>query len=288
MPSGPRKVNRRRFLRRAAGAVGTTAAATSLYAWRIEPHWVEVVEQSMPLAGLPPAWAGKRVVQLSDLHCGPIVSREFLQSNLARVRAMRPDLVVVTGDWMTCFDTEEVDPTIDLVRDAQIGAPIVGILGNHDYGRGFKNYSAAGKLTAGLRDAGVVMLRNDAVEVDGLPVAGVDDLWSGNCRIRRAINAMPSGRGGILLAHNPDTVDRHPHEWQDFRGWVLSGHTHAGQVRAPGYGAIVTPIRNKRYVAGLVELDEQRRLYVNRALGYKHRLRLLARPEITIFHLSPA
>jgi uncharacterized protein len=86
------------------------------------------------------------------------------------------------------------------------------------------------------------------------------------------------------MTHNPDTVDIPG--WAGFAGWVLAGHTHGGQCRLPYFGAPIVPIRNRRYTMGEVELNGGRRLYVNRGLGYTHRVRFLCSPEITVFRLT--
>lgn len=291
MASDPAKVNRRRFLTRSVEVTAAATLGTGLYAWRVEPHWVEVTHHTMRLAGMPASWAGKQVVQISDLHCGPVVDRAYLKANLARVRAMRPDLLLITGDWMTCYSQRQIDETVELIREADFGMPVCGVLGNHDYGSSVRDASFAQELTTGLRDLGVQLLRNEVVEIDGLAIGGVDDLYSRDCQVQTVVTALSkplnAGRDAVLMCHNPDTIDRRK-GWDNFRGWILSGHTHGGQCNLPGYGAPVVSIRNRRYLAGLVDLGNDRKLYVNRALGYKQRLRFNARPEITVFHLESA
>lgn len=259
------------------------AGAAALYGWRVEPHWVEETSVRMPLFELPDAWAGKRAVQISDLHVGPVVSRAYLSRALQRVRRLRADLVFVTGDWMTCESTEQVGATIDLLRGAGLPGPVFGSLGNHDYGGGFRRIDVADQLTSGLQSVGVEVLRNGHVELDGLQVAGLDDLWARRCRVAETIRRIDPYAAAVVMCHNPDGIDLPG--WAGFRGWVLAGHTHGGQCRLPGIGAPVMPVRNRRYRAGAYDLGAGRRLYVNRAVGYTQRVRFLARPEITVFEL---
>src|SRR5438034_1168832 len=95
----PNLVGRRRFLSlAAAGLVG----APSLYAWRIEPHWVEVVFRDLSITGLPSALEGQTLVQLSDLHVGEQVDDDFLIDSFGLVRALDPAFIAITGDFMTC------------------------------------------------------------------------------------------------------------------------------------------------------------------------------------------
>jgi len=98
MSSGSR-VSRRRFMGLAAGGL---VSATGLYAWRIEPHWVEVVRRDLPIARLPAALEGQTLVQLSDLHVGGQVDDDFLLDSFDIVNRLKPAFVAITGDFMTC------------------------------------------------------------------------------------------------------------------------------------------------------------------------------------------
>jgi predicted MPP superfamily phosphohydrolase len=117
-------------------------------------------------------------------------------------------------------------------------------------------------------------------------VAGVDDLWAGRSRPADAVRGLDPARPGLALAHNPDCVDEPG--WGGFAGWVLAGHTHGGQCKAPLFPPPALYLRNRRYAAGAVDLGGGRHLYVNRGLGYVQRVRFNARPEITLFRLVPA
>src|SRR5262249_47312500 len=89
------KITRRRLLKGAAAGAGLSIA-TGLYTWRIEPHWLQIVEGNLPIANLPPALEGARIAQLSDLHIGPQVDDSYLLTTFARVRALAPEIVVYT------------------------------------------------------------------------------------------------------------------------------------------------------------------------------------------------
>ncbi len=103
-----RFLTRRRFLTLS----GLAVSGVGLYTWQIEPHWIEVVEREMPIAGLPQSLVGAKVVQISDIHVGPKVDSQYLIEAMQRVSALAPDLTVITGDFMTCRDNEQVDETI--------------------------------------------------------------------------------------------------------------------------------------------------------------------------------
>ena len=280
-------MSRRKFLRRTVGGLGATAAGTFLYTWRVEPHWVDVVRRPLTIAGLPAELVGKRVVQLSDLHAGRTVDQSFLCRAVASVAELEPDLIVVTGDFMSCYGDEEVPIALEAMRELP-AAPLgrLAVLGNHDYGKAWRHNAVANKLVAGLEKLDVQVLRNDVVDVAGLQVAGVDDLWTKNFDAEKTLGKLRDDSPALALCHNPDAVDRP--EWSDFRGWILSGHTHGGQCKPPFLPPPLLPVKNKRYVAGEYDLGPGRWLYINRGLGYLRRVRFNARPEITVFTLERA
>jgi uncharacterized protein len=128
------------------------------------------------------------------------------------------------------------------------------------------------------------VLRNSVCGVGGLDIVGVDDLWAHAADPTKALAAR-SGQASIVLCHNPDAVDI-KRWWTGYRGWVLSGHTHGGQCKPPFLPPPLLPVKNRRYVAGEVDLFDGRRLYINRGLGHLIRARFNVRPEITRFTLT--
>lgn len=288
MPAGPtHTLNRRNWLRRTAVGGAALATSAAAYAWRVEPHWVEVVHLPMPLAGLPAPLVGRRLVQISDLHVGPVVDNAYLRATLRRLEALAPDYVAITGDFMTSQRDEQVALTLDTLRDSPIGdLPTFAVLGNHDFGVTFRDREVARRLAGGLEGLGVRVLRNQSTEIDGLQIAGSGDLWARECSVYETLSGVDHRRPTLCLAHNPDIAD--DRGWTTFGGWILSGHTHGGQCRLPLIGAPVLPVRNRDYVSGRVRLSGGRTLYVNRGLGYKRRLRFGVRPEISVFTLQSA
>lgn len=277
------EIYRRRFLLGAAAAAG----GAFLYTWRIEPHWVEIVRRSLPVARLPDKLCGARVVQLSDLHAGPIVDQNFLLRGMERVAELRPDLIVLTGDYMTHRGQNSIPKALDVMR--ALPKPKLGrlaILGNHDYGYFFREQKVADHLSREFDKLDIRILRNEVAEVEGLQVAGVDDYYTHNFNPAKAIAALDLNRAAIALCHNPDGVDEPG--WGPYRGWVLAGHTHGGQCKPPFMAPPMLPVHNRRYVAGEYDAGAGRRLYINRGLGYLYRVRFNCRPEITVFTLERA
>jgi predicted MPP superfamily phosphohydrolase len=278
--------NRRRFLLRGLGATAALAAGTGLYAWRIEPHWVEFVERALPIANLPPALAGRTLIQLTDLHVGPRVDDDYLIGVFERVRALAPDIVVFTGDF-----TEPYRGFLTQVRGVYRHAPLgrlatVGIFGNHDYGPRWRYPEFADALQPALAECGIRVLRNEVADAGGLDIVGLDDTWAKRFQPASALASRDQAKAGVVLSHNPDTVDLAG--WSGYRGWILCGHTHGGQCKPPFLPPPLLPVRNRRYTSGEFAVAGDRRLYISRGVGHTLHVRFNARPEVTVFTLQRA
>ena len=275
---------RRRFL--ATTSTFAAGVGLGLYAFEIEPEWLEIVRRPLPVAGLPRALRGRTRAHLSDIHIGPRVSDTYVRRTFARVAALRPDLVAFTGDFVTWRDgvIERAAPIYDGMPRGRLGT--FACLGNHDYGPGWAHPEIAEQIAIMLAHRGVHVLRNEVADVAGLQVMGLDDTWANRFDVAAAVAKLEPGRPALALSHNPDTVDRPA--WDGFAGWILAGHTHGGQVKPPFLPPPLLPVRNPRYVAGEVALPGNRRLYISRGVGHLLHVRFGVRPEVTLFTLVPA
>jgi predicted MPP superfamily phosphohydrolase len=307
-------LSRRQFLG-VGGAVLATAAGVPLYAWQVEPHWVEIVRRPMPLEHLPPALDGRTLLQISDMHVGPSVSSAYLIDALERARVLAPDFVVFTGDFVTYRRSAEFDELARVLRHMPNGRlATVAALGNHDYGRRWRQVDVADRVTRIATDAGLRVLRNEVAMFGGLQIAGLADVWSPEFGMygeitpappmvpngarspedgppvereaRAAVQAIEPRQPTVILSHNPDVQDLPI--WDGVRGWVLAGHTHGGQVKPPFLPPPVLPVKNKRYTSGEFSVGPGRTLYINRGLGYLVQVRFNVRPELTLFTLQRA
>lgn len=276
-------ITRRRFLTASLASI----VGTVLYTWRWEPHWAEFVERTMPIPGLPRSLHGKTMVQVSDIHVGKVVDQHYLMSMIERVNAVKPDLLLLTGDFMTCEYDEQLSAVSELLqflKPTPLGT--FASLGNHDYGAGWKQADVADQLVDRLSELRIRTLRNELTQLDGLQLIGLDDLWANRMQPEAVLAKLDRQQPCLTLCHNPDGVD-----WpimQQIPGWVLAGHTHGGQCKPPFLAPPILPVKNLRYTSGAFQLDSQRQLYINRGLGYNMRVRFNARPEVTIFRLERA
>jgi predicted MPP superfamily phosphohydrolase len=282
-------------LRLAAGVLLAGAAALA-YATKVEPTWLAVTRRELTLPRLPTALDGLRVAHLSDFHLSRIVSRDYLAACVATAMAKRPDLILLTGDFVTRRPRYAADIP-ELLKPLSAPLGVYAVLGNHDTCVG------ASAISAAVEASGARMLRNrhERVAVNGteLWLAGIDcphheqyraagwkrAHWARLYRrsLDAALNGIPPDAFCILLAHTPDVIRDAARRGVDL---MLSGHTHGGQVRFPLLGATVVPSRyGHRYAAGAFQV-ENTTLYVSRGLGtVRFPLRFLCRPELAIFTL---
>ena len=282
------QVSRRSCLKGALYGAGGLA----LYSGEFERHWLEIVHQEITIDGLPPAFDGITVAQLSDIHLDEFTEPFLVRQSIDEINRARPDIVLLTGDYVSA----QVLPRDLTVRAAwqcgkllsQIQCPHrYAIFGNHDIWAGEQHVGEA------LRAHGITVLRNSylPVERDGarIWIAGIDDPVCGqpdpDQTIPASIRNLP-GEPIILMCHAPDYVDelsRHPAG--QAASFVLSGHTHGGQIRLPLIGALHLPPGGRKYVEGLFRVGPMQ-LYVNRGIGSVGvPFRFDCRPEITIFKL---
>ncbi len=278
-------MKRRSFIRKTGlGLLGSTFL-TGLYTWQIEPFWVEFVKIKMHLENLPTSLLGKTVMQISDIHVGNRFDYNYLIKSFHKAQLTNPDIVVYTGDYVSYEDETQFQQLAEVLKSAVKGKlGTYAILGNHDYGENWEEPQVAQTITNLLESHGIKVLRNEAEEIDGLKIIGIDDYWGTNFDPQKALSYYDTTKPTIALCHNPDVCDLPI--WKDYKGWILSGHTHGGQCKPPFLPPPMLPVKNKRYSAGEIELSEGKTLYINRALGHLWQVRFNVRPEITIFELE--
>jgi predicted MPP superfamily phosphohydrolase len=286
MSDRSKRVSRRSFLQAAFAGSAACAAGVGLYTWRVEPHWLELVFRPLPIRHLPRSLEGRTLVQISDVHVGARVDDDYVVDTFRRVAALQPDIVVMTGDFMSHHDRvfDQVAAVYPHFPKGRLAT--IAVLGNHDYGPEWSHPELARVLIETVAPFGITILRNDIREVEGLQIAGLDDLWASQFRPELALGRLDPRRAALVLSHNPDTVDLPG--WNGYEGWVLSGHTHGGQCKPPFLPAPLLPVRNRRYTSGEFAVSGSRRLYISRGVGHLLQVRFNVRPEVTVFALARA
>jgi hypothetical protein len=229
----------------------------------------------------PVSLDGFRIVQLSDIHIGPIRGREFSQHLVERVNALSPDLVAVTGDLVD-GSVSKLAPDVAPFGSLHARHGVFFVTGNHDH------YSGAARWCDVVRGLGIRVLRNERVTLTidevAFELAGVDDHRSGfetsgaGEDLDAALAELSPERAVILLAHDPSTFKRASSMGVDLQ---ISGHTHGGQIWPFAYFVrIAVP-----FVAGLYRRGSAQ-LYVSRGAGFwGPPMRLFAPAEITEIRL---
>ncbi len=252
------------------------------YAHTVEPDWVEVTYKKLKLPRLDPKWNGFRLVQISDIHVDGWMNRSRLESLVASVNSLHPDLIAITGDFVTHNPAMYMEDMVAAL--SKLSAPYgkMAILGNHDH------WSNPAVVRQVIRRSGIAELNNRICSLsrDGsqLHLAGVDDVINGCDRLDLVLKSLPESGAAILLAHEPDFADIAAAAGRfDLQ---LSGHSHGGQVYFPLIGAPALPRLARKYPRGHYHIDGMQ-LYTNRGLGMVHmKLRFNSRPEISLFELS--
>lgn len=252
------------------------------YVTRVEPSWIEVRAISMPLPHLAPEFSGYRVVQLSDIHADRWMTADRLAKIVRQVNQLKPDLVVLTGDFVT-KSAEEFSPHLSAFSELHPVDKTLAVMGNHDV------WTNPLIIQAALEAAGVQVLNNQVATLQRksaqLSIAGVDDVWSKRARLDQVLAALPSEGAAILLAHEPDFAEQSAAtERFDLE---LSGHSHGGQVKLPFVKRVLPPLAYK-YPIGQYKVGSMIQ-YTNRGIGMSGiHLRFNCRPEITVFTLQSA
>ncbi|MHC4113706.1 MAG: metallophosphoesterase [Planctomycetota bacterium] len=233
--------------------------------------------------------AGTKLIHVSDLHCSRTVSTKYLARCIDRINLLKPDIVVLTGDYITHDITGRYRKKVTaLIAKIKSRFGTYACLGNHDYA-----YSAVRdswrtdflhSLMERMNDAGVTILRNNsaALEINGrhLWLVGLGDLWVDDFNPEKAFAKIPTDQLAITLLHNPEGA-MHLRAFPAHS--ILSGHTHGVKTRLVTQPSL--RIKRRPYHAGFYNVAGKK-LYVNRGLGRLGKTFFNPRPEITVFTLQ--
>ena len=280
----PVDAERRRLLGRAlGGATALVGGSLGVLAFLRARAKVAVTDVQVELARLPAALDGTTIVQISDIHFGPTIGREFAEQLVATINPLHPDVIAITGDL--------VDGTVEELRElvapfAKLRARhgVYFVTGNHEYYVSIDGSSGANEWVAELERLGIRTLRNERVQlghvngVDSFDLAGIDD-WNAHGGghgpdLAGALEGRDVSRACVLLAHQPRAAIEAAKHGVCLQ---LSGHTHGGQIWPWMYFVRL----QQPFVAGLDRIGDTH-VYTSRGTGYwGPPMRLGAPAEIT-------
>ncbi len=278
------RLSRRQFLARATYTYAGAGAALSTYGIWSAYRMPLVTRRILRFPDLPAGLDGLRVLHLSDLHAGVHLGEEKMHAIVAQANALRPDLIVQTGD-MIDVSPHYIPPYVRAFRDLTAPLGCVTVLGNHDH------YTGAEQVARAVRDAGQVFVRNGChlIERNGATLAllGIDDPenWKADdpqtADVDLALRATPPEAFKILLAHRPGAWDSAVPRGIPL---TLAGHIHGGQFYLPVLGWSAGRLITK-YVMGHFQRGTSQ-LYVSRGIGVVGvPIRVFVPPEIELFEL---
>jgi len=253
------------------------AISLLVYMYVIEPNWIAVERVTIHNARLAAVLVGTRVVQISDLHVGD--RPRLLDESLVRtVNDLRPDLVLITGDFVS--DKEGKETAVEVTRQLKAKLGKFGVPGNND------NYRfMPGEMRKLFPSAEVTILVNEHRRIplpNGqiLNLAGVNDPVTGQAQIDAALAGIPDGEPVVMLAHSPEFLRVAAGRGVDL---LLVGHTHGGQIGWPWLMRRFRVVDDVDAIEGL-HLAGQTAMYINRGIGTTTLpFRFLCRPEVTLF-----
>jgi uncharacterized protein len=267
----------------ALGVAGVTGVL-GLLAVRSGLARVALREVDVGLRRLPRALDGTIIVQLSDVHVGPTIGRDFIEEVVASTNAVNPDVIAITGDLVD-GSVEDLREHVAPLSKLRARWGVYFVTGNHEY------YSGAVEWCAELERLGIRVLRNERVTIgdgdESFDLAGIDDTSAHQfghghgADLAQAVAGRDPERELVLLAHQPRAVFE---AMKHGVGLQLSGHTHGGQIFPWNFFVrLQQPV-----VSGLKRFGETL-VYVSNGTGYwGPPMRLAAPAEITRVRLRVA
>jgi predicted MPP superfamily phosphohydrolase len=269
-PPGPRQWGRTpKWPKRLRVSLDVTILLLGLlifWGFFIEPNRLVLRQQTIQIENWPQELNGLRIAVIADIHAGaPFIDDKKLRLIVQRTNELRPDLIVILGDYMTgngwVRRTMEPEVFAAVLKDFSAPLGVYSVLGNHDWWYGGK------KVRGALEQNGVRVLEDEVAQVNtrgtSLWLAGLADLWTRPQHIEETVSKVPEGAPVIALTHNPDIFPRLPQRVP----LLLAGHTHGGQVRFPLIGSVVHSSRvGERYETGHV-FENNHHLFVTTGIG---------------------
>jgi len=263
-----------------------------IYSLFIEPNWINTKSYNIDNPSIPNVFSGKKIIFLSDFHCGAYYSPEKIRNIVEKTNKLKPDLILLGGDYMDASPSY-IEPFFDELKNLQAPLGIYGVLGNHDRSR--RDTEVKKNILQAMTKANIKPLNNDAgwINLNGnrIKIGGIGDLRTDRVDLTPTVKDVQANDFVILLSHNPDFAENLMKDkiyLQDSQkvDLMVSGHNHGGQLNLFGFWAPILPSNyGQKYVAGRIKTNFGE-VIVSKGVGTTILpMRFFARPEITILNL---
>lgn len=226
-----------------------------IWAFIIEPNLVMIDRYKIKNTD----FAGMKIVMAGDFHFR-FYDKYRLHYIIQKINAENPDMVLFVGDYINTFDASlnyPIEQTAEEFKNIKSKYGIYAVLGNHDY------FAEGDRIKKALKDNGIKVLENSSAKIDvngkNLYIAGITDLTTTKPDLKKALRNVKNS-STILLSHQPWIYNEVPNDIM----FVLSGHTHGGQVHIPFYKP---KIYEKMYINGYIENEYGKKMIITKGLG---------------------
>ena len=250
---------------------------------KFKPELFDLVNVNVKINDLPFTFHNYRIINLTDIHLGQWISPEYLNGVTDYVNSLNPDMITLTGDYVSYILEGYEDDLLDSFKKLKAKDGKYAVLGNHDH------WAGAEEIRKILKKSNIVDLSNDVftIEKDGekLNISGVDSLTVGADDLDKVLEKLPHDGASILLVHEPDfaKISSKTNRFD----LQMSGHSHGGQLVIPGVET--TPFRcsySIKYPVGAYKVNNMIQ-YTSKGLGTNSFwIRVNCKPEITQFYLK--
>ncbi len=250
------------------------------YPFYFERTIIQINTYRVPVIQLPDSFTGFRIIHLSDLHLGPLVTESFIESIVAKANGLKPDIIACTGDYVQDRNsTDKINRVWPILSKLKAPHGVYSVLGNHDHWADTdRSLYWLERSRQKIRHTCKIITQNN----ERLVIGGSGDLWEDSLSIDKAFAASDESDCRILLTHNPDAIDT---QFKTPVSLVLSGHTHGGQVSVPFYGPPILPVKNKTYTSGLIPAKKAP-IFISKGIGWTILpVRFNCYPEIAVLEL---
>lgn len=250
---------------------------------KFKPELFDLVNVNVKINDLPFTFHNYRIINLTDIHLGQWISPEYLNGVTDYVNSLNPDMITLTGDYVSYILEGYEDDLLDSFKKLKAKDGKFAVLGNHDH------WAGADEIREILKQSDIVDLSNDVYTLEKkgekLNISGVDSLTVGADDFDKVLEKLPNDGASILLVHEPDFAEISSKTNRfDLQ---MSGHSHGGQLVIPGVKT--TPFRcsySIKYPVGAYKVKNMIQ-YTSKGLGTNSFwLRINCKPEITQFYLK--